>query len=62
MATKKRRRRKSGKSKGKVKVTQNVKVRQKNDTTSTDSVPKASTMLYRDNGANFKITVRKKRH
>ena len=61
MATKKRRRR-SRKRKGKVKITQKAQIRQKSDTTSTDSVPKAKTQIYRDNGANFKITIKKKRN
>lgn len=61
MATKNRRR-KTRKRKGKVKVSQSVAIKQKSDTTTNDSIQKAKTQLYRDNGANFKITVRKKRH
>ena len=59
MATKKTRR-KTRKRKGKVKVTQKAKIRQKNDTTTNDSIKKAKAQLPRDNGANFKITIRKK--
>lgn len=63
MATaKKRRKRRTRKRKGKVKVTQKAEIRQKSDTTATDSISKAKTELYRDNGANFKITIRKKRN
>lgn len=62
MATaKKKRRRKTRKRKGKVKVTQKAEIRQKSDTTRLDSIPKAKTELHRDNGANFKITIRRKR-
>jgi len=59
MATKKTRR-KTRKRKGKVKVSQKAKIRQKNDTTANDSIKKAKAQLPRDNGANFKITIRKK--
>lgn len=61
MATKKRRR-KTKKRKGKVKVTQKAEIRQKSDTTANDTIKKAKTQLPRDNGANFKITIRKKKH
>ena len=61
MATKKRRR-KTRKRKGKVKVTQKAEIRQKSGTTSNDTIRKAKTQLPRDNGANFKITIRKKRN
>ena len=61
MATKKRRRStRTRKRKGKIKVTQNVEIRQKSDTVTSDSIKKAKTQLPRDNGANFKIKVRKK--
>lgn len=59
MATKKRRRI-AKKRKGKVKVTQKAQIRHKNDTTVNDTIRKAKTQLPRDNGANFKITIRKK--
>lgn len=61
MVSKKRRRR-TKKRKGKVKVTQKAEIRQKSDTTANDTIKKAKTQLPRDNGANFKITIRKKKH
>lgn len=59
MATKKRRRR-TRKRKGKVKITQKAEIRQRSDSTANDTIKKAKTQLPRDNGANFKITIKKK--
>lgn len=59
MATaKKRRRRTTRKRKGKVKVTQKAEIRQKSDTTKLDTI---QGRLPADVGANFKITIKKKR-
>lgn len=59
MATvKKRRRRRTRKRKGKVKVTQKAEIRQKSDTTKLDTI---QGRLPADAGANFKITIKKKR-
>ena len=61
MATRKRRKRSSKrtrKRKGKVKVTQKAEIRQKSDTTRLDSI---QGRLPADAGANFKITIKKKR-
>lgn len=49
------------KRKGRVVIAQNAVIRKRGNHNSTDSIPKAKTELYRDNGANFKITIRKKR-
>lgn len=60
MATKKNRTRKR---KGKVKIAQNAVIRKKShNTAANDTIRKARTQLPRDNGANFKITIRKKRN
>ena len=56
----KKRRRKTKKRKGKVKVTQKAEIRQRSDSTANDTIKKAKTQLPRDNGANFKITIKKK--
>lgn len=58
MATKKNRTRKR---KGKVKIAQNAVIRKKSNTSAVnDTIRKARTQLPRDNGANFKIKIRKK--
>ena len=58
MATKKNRTRKR---KGKVRIAQNAVIRKKrNNSTANDTIRKARTQLPRDNGANFKIKIRKK--
>ena len=60
MATKKRAN-KTRKRKGKVKIAQNAVIRKKsNNSTANDTIRKARTQLPRDNGANFKIRIRKK--
>ena len=59
MATK-RRTNKTRKRRGKVKIAQNAVIRKRKKSASTDSIPKAKTQLPRDNGANLKITIRKK--
>lgn len=58
MATKKNRIRKR---KGKVKIAQNAVIRKKSNTSAVnDTIRKVRTQLPRDNGANFKIKIRKK--
>lgn len=57
----KSRKRKTRKAKGKVKVKQSVQLRQKNDTTSNDSLKKVKSRPPSDAGANFKVTIKKKR-
>lgn len=59
--------RKSRKRKGKIKFTQSVRLKQKSDKTrvniekgDTAGLRKAPARLYPDNGANFKIKIRKK--
>lgn len=61
MTTRKRRRRNSKrtrKRKGKVKVTQKAEIRQKTDSTRTDTI---RGRLPSDAGVNFKITIKKKK-
>ena len=59
--------RKSRKRKGKIKFTQSVRLKQKSDKTRVDiengdtaGLRKAPARLYPDNGANFKIKIRRK--
>ena len=61
MATKKRGN-KPKKRKAKVKIAQNAVIRKKKNVAANDTIKKARTQLPRDNGANFKITIKKKRH
>ncbi len=66
MATSRKRkktRRKTKKARGRVKVKQSVQLRHKGDTASVDTARKApAKTVVLDNGANFKITIRKKKH
>ena len=57
----KSRKRKPRKAKGKVKVKQSVRLRQKNDTTSNDGLKKVASRPPSDAGANFEVTIKKKR-
>lgn len=61
MATKKRGN-KPKKHKAKVKIAQNAVIRKKKNVAANDTIKKARTQLPRDNGANFKITIKKKRN
>ena len=58
MATKRKRKRRA---KGKVKVRQSMQIKQKSDTTLNDSTKKAESKVYHDNGANFKVRLKRKR-
>jgi len=60
MATKKRRRR-TRKAKGKVRVKQSMQLKQKTDTTANDTLNKVRGRLPADAGANFKVTIKKKK-
>lgn len=54
-------RKKTGKKrKGRVKLTQRVRLIEKNDATKVARIPLAPTRLAGDNGANFKIRIRRK--
>lgn len=57
---KKRNSKRTRKRKGKIVIAQNAVIRKRHHSSS-DSFPKAKTELPRDNGANFKITIRRKR-
>ena len=59
MATKKKKNG-SRKRKGKIKIAQNAVIRKKSNNVTNDTIKKVRTQLPRDNGANFKITIRKK--
>lgn len=59
MATQKRKN-KPKKRKGKITIAQNAVIRKRKHSTKSDSIPKAKSLLPRDNGANFKIKIRKK--
>ena len=54
----------SGKRKGKIKITQRAQIKEKNDATRVsrynDTIPKIRQVMPQDNGANFKIRIRRK--